>query len=64
MQRELMTEAMQKGADAILVKHAGMTETGFTTVENKTEEKKKFGESSSTEIYYQIERNRILHKAK
>jgi hypothetical protein len=39
-----MTEAMQKkGADAILIEHVGMAETGFTTVENKTKEKKSSG---------------------
>jgi hypothetical protein len=38
-----------------------MTETGFATVENKTKENKKYGESSLTEISNtQIERNRIV----
>ena len=68
--RSLQSDAARTndGSDAkrrgrILFKRAGMTETGFTTVENKTEEKE-IRESSSTEIYYQIERNRILHKVK
>jgi hypothetical protein len=39
MQRQLMNEAMQKGADAISIEHVGQTETGFTTVENRIKER-------------------------
>jgi hypothetical protein len=61
MQRQLRNEAMQKGADAILIEHVGKTETGFTTVENKIKEKKKSGETSSTAISTtQIETNRVV----
>jgi hypothetical protein len=34
-----------ESADAILIEHVGMTETGFTTVENKPRRRKGFGES-------------------
>jgi hypothetical protein len=61
VQQHLMKEAMQKGADAILVEHVGTTQTGFTTVENKTKDKKKSGKSSSTTVATtQIETNRIV----
>jgi hypothetical protein len=38
MQQKLMQEAMQKGADAILIEKLDTTETGYTTVENRTAE--------------------------
>jgi hypothetical protein len=61
MQQQLVKEAMQKGGDAILIEHMGTTQTGFTTVENKTKEKKKSGGSSSTVISNtQIETNRVV----
>lgn len=61
MQQQLMNEAMQKGADAILIEHVGKTQTGITTVEQKTKEKKKSGNSSSTMISStQIETNRVV----
>src|SRR3981081_870129 len=61
MQRQLRNEAMQKGADAILIEHVGKTETGFTTLENKSKDKRKSGESSSTTISTtQIETNRVV----
>jgi hypothetical protein len=53
MQQQLMNEAMQKGADAILIEHVGKTET--------TKEKKKSGDSSSTMVSTtQIETNRLV----
>ncbi|MGA8658949.1 MAG: hypothetical protein WB586_22690 [Chthoniobacterales bacterium] len=61
MQRQLVNEAMQKGADAILIEHVGKTETGFTTVEQKNKEKKKSGQSSSSTVSTtQIETNRVV----
>jgi methionine synthase I (cobalamin-dependent) len=61
MQQQLMNEAMQKGADAILIEHVGKTETGVTTVAQKTKEKKKSGDSSSTMVSTtQIETNRLV----
>jgi hypothetical protein len=61
MQQQLMNEAMQKGADAILIEHVGKTQTGLTTVEHNTKEKKKSGDSSSTMISTtQIETNRLV----
>ena len=61
IQQQLMKEAMQRGGDAILIEHMGTTQTGFTTVENKTREKKKSGRSSSTTISNtQIETNRVV----
>ena len=61
MQRQLVNEAMQKGADAILIEHVGKTETGFTTVEQKNKEKKKSGQSSSATVSTtQIETNRVI----
>ena len=55
-------EAMQKGADAVLIEHVGKTQTGIRTVENKTKEKKKSGESSSTTTYTtEIETSRVLN---
>ncbi|MBV9491827.1 MAG: hypothetical protein JO069_19200 [Verrucomicrobia bacterium] len=61
IQQKMVTEAMQKGADAILIEHVGNVQTGFTTVENKTKEKKKSGRSSSTAISTtQIETNRVV----
>ena len=36
MQQKLMQEAMQKGADATLIEKLDTTETGYTTVENKS----------------------------
>jgi len=61
IQRKLVTEAMQKGADGILIEHVGKVQTGFTTVENKVKEKKKSGRSSSTAISTtQFETNRLV----
>lgn len=61
MQRQLRNEAMQKGADAILIEHVGKTTTGFTTVENKIKEKDKSRESFSTAIATtQFETNRVV----
>ena len=36
MQQKLMQEAMQKGVDATLIEKLDTTETGYTTVENKS----------------------------
>jgi coenzyme F420-reducing hydrogenase delta subunit len=61
IRQQLVSEAMQKGADAILIEHVGTTETGFTTVENKSKEKKHGEESSSTTVSTtQIEQNRLI----
>jgi hypothetical protein len=61
IQQRLVAEAMQKGGDAILIEHVGTIQTGFTTVENQTREKKKSGRSSSTNISNtQIETNRVV----
>jgi hypothetical protein len=62
MQQRLRTEAMQKGADAILIEHTGTIETGMTTVENKIKKKKKSGRSSSTTFSTtQFETNRVVN---
>jgi hypothetical protein len=50
MQQKLVQEAMQKGADAILIEKLDMTETGYTTVENRSGEGHRRRESSSTAI--------------
>jgi hypothetical protein len=61
MQRQLMTEAMQKGAEAILVQHVGKIETGITTVENRVKEKKNYRDSASiTFSSAQMETNRVV----
>jgi hypothetical protein len=61
MQQKLVQEAMQKGADAILIEKLDMTETGYTTVENKTREQHKRRTSSSTAISTtSIEKDRII----
>jgi PleD family two-component response regulator len=49
-QQKLVQEAMQKGADAILIKNFHTIQTGFSTVENKIQEKKKSGKKSSTTV--------------
>jgi hypothetical protein len=48
MQQKLVREAMQKGADVILIEKLDTTATGYTTVENKSGERHRRGESSST----------------
>ena len=50
IQQKLVQEAMQKGADAILIKNFHTIQTGFSTVENKIQEKKKSGKKSSTTV--------------
>jgi hypothetical protein len=61
MQQKLVQEAMQKGADAMLIEKLDMTETGYTTVENKSGEKRKRRESSSTNISTtNIEKDRLI----
>jgi hypothetical protein len=61
IQKQLVTEAMQKGGDAILIEHVGTVETGFTTVENKTKQKKKSGRSYSTNVSTtQFQTNRVV----
>jgi hypothetical protein len=61
MQRQLVSEAMQKGADAILIEHLGTTQTGFTTVENRTTKKdKKSKKTTSTISTTQNETNRVI----
>jgi hypothetical protein len=61
MQQKLVQEAMQKGADAILIEKLDMTETGYTTVENKTGEKHKARQSSATAISTtNIEKDRLI----
>ena len=41
MQQKLVQEAMQKGADVIMIEKLDMTETGYTTVGHKTGERRK-----------------------
>jgi hypothetical protein len=61
MQNKLVQEAMQKGADAILIEKLDMTETGSTTVENKTREQHNRRTSSSTAIATtHIEEDRLI----
>jgi hypothetical protein len=61
MQQKLEQEAMQKGADAILIEKLDMTETGYTTVENKTKEQQKRRTSSSTATSTTyIEKDRLI----
>jgi hypothetical protein len=61
MQQKLVQEAMRKGADAILIEKLDMTETGYTTVENKTKEqqKRKTSSSTATSTTY-IEKDRLI----
>jgi hypothetical protein len=62
MQQKLMQEAMQKGADAILIENLDVTETGYTTVGNKTGERRKGRASSSTNISTTtIEKDRLIN---
>jgi hypothetical protein len=61
MQQKLVQEAMQKGADAILIEQLDMTETGSTTVENKTRERHRRRTSSSTAVSTtSIEKDRLI----
>ena len=60
MQQKLVQEAMQKGADAILIEKLDMTETGYTTVENKTREQHKRTSSSTAISTTSIEKDRII----
>jgi hypothetical protein len=61
MQQKLVQEAMQKGADAILIEKLDTTETGSTTVENKTREQHGRRTSSSTAISTtSIEKDRLI----
>jgi hypothetical protein len=61
MQQKLVQEAMQKGADALLIEKLDMTETGDTTVENKTREQHKRRTSSSTAVSTtSIEKDRLI----
>ena len=65
MQQKLMQEAMQKGADAILIAKLDTTETGYTTVENKTADKEKKKKqqrtsSSTTVSTTHIEKDRVI----
>jgi hypothetical protein len=61
MQQKLVQEAMQKGADAILIEKLDMTETGYTTVENKARENHRRRASSSTAISTtHIEKDRLI----
>jgi hypothetical protein len=61
MQQKLVQEAMQKGADAILIEKLDMTETGYTTVGDKTGEKRRRRASSSTTISTTtIEKDRLI----
>jgi hypothetical protein len=61
MQQKLEQEAMQKGADALLIEKLDMTETGYTTVENKTREQHRRRTSSSTAISTTtIEKDRVI----
>ena len=46
-----MQEAMQKGADAILIEKLDTTETGYTTVENKTADKEKKKEAADILVH-------------
>jgi len=55
-----MNEAMRKGAGGILIGQVGKTETGFTTVNQESKEKKKSGQSSSTVSTTRIETNRLV----
>jgi hypothetical protein len=59
MQRQLMTDAMQKGADAILIENVGKIETGITTVESRIKEKNA-RHSSTTFSSAQIETDRVV----
>jgi hypothetical protein len=61
MQQKLVQEAMQKGADAILIEKLDTTETGSTTVENRTREQHRRRTSSSTAISTtSIEKDRLI----
>jgi L-2-hydroxyglutarate oxidase LhgO len=61
MQQKLMQEAMQKGADAILVENLDTIETGYTTVETKAAETKKRRTFSSTAVWItSIEHDRVI----
>jgi hypothetical protein len=67
MQQKLMQEAMQKGADAILIEKLDTTETGYTTVENRTAEQARHRErqrrnaASSTAVSTtQIEKDHLI----
>ena len=61
MQQKLVQEAMQKGADALLIEKLDMTETGYTTVENKTREQHQRRTSSSTAVSTtSIEKDRLI----
>jgi len=61
MQQKLIQEAMQKGADAILIETLDTIETGSTTVENRTRDQHKRRASSSTAISTtSIEKDRLI----
>jgi hypothetical protein len=61
MQQKLVQEAMQKGADAILIEKLDMTETGSTTVENKIRDQHRRRTSSSTAVSTtSIEKDRLI----
>jgi hypothetical protein len=61
MQQKLVQEAMQKGAAAILIEKLDTTAIGYTTVENKTGERHRRSESSSTAISTtSIEQDRLI----
>ena len=67
MQQKLMQEAMQKGADAILIEKLDTTETGYTTVENRTAERARRQErqrrntaSSTTVSTTQVEKDHLV----
>jgi hypothetical protein len=61
MQQKLVQEAMQKGADALLIDKVDMVETGYTTVANQTGERQKRGRSSSTGVATtNIEKDRVI----
>jgi hypothetical protein len=61
MQHRLVQEAMQKGADAILIEKLDTIETSSTTVENKTRDQHQHRASSSTAISTTIiEKDRLI----
>jgi hypothetical protein len=61
MQYKMVQEAMQKGADALLIEKLDMIETGATTVENRTREQHKRRTPSPTAISTtNIEKDRLI----
>jgi hypothetical protein len=61
MEQKLVQEAMQKGADAILIEKLDTTETGYTTLGTATTEQRRRRTSSSTGVATtEIEKDRLI----